>query len=392
MTKMKDEYDVIVIGAGPAGSTAAKFAAEKADVLLVDKHREIGTPKMCGEGLTRDAFRDLNIPFDRRFINRDIYGIVLYAPGGSKVEVKYDEVLGHIIERKIFDKFLASEASRNGAKVLADAYASLIIEDEKIIGVKIRHQGEEKKIKAKIVIAADGVGSQIARQAGIDTTLNPGDLHSCFEYEMSGIEIENSEMTHIFVGKKLAPGGYAWIFPKDDDRANVGLGVSGIEKKTAKYYLDRFIKSKPGLMKGSILEINAGAVPIGGFLQELVKDNLMVVGDAARQVDPANAGGIHYGMLAGKLAGITAGKAIGSGDLNILKEYEIEWRSSIGKHQEKLLKIRCFIDKLEDEDMNYLARVWNGDDVVKITTGKHGIALKKIIKHPKLLKLLKKFV
>ncbi|MEA1924275.1 MAG: NAD(P)/FAD-dependent oxidoreductase [Candidatus Altiarchaeota archaeon] len=387
-----DEYDVVVVGAGPAGSTAARFAAEKARVLLVDKHKEIGSPKRCGEGLTLDAFRDLNIPLDKRFINKEIYGSIVYAPGGRKIEVKSDEPSGYVIERKIFDKFLAAEASRNGARVLADAYAKLNIENGRISGVRIRHQEEERDIKAGIVIAADGVESQTARQAGINTTIRPRDMDSCFEYEMSDIEIENPEAIHVFIGNKIAPGGYTWIFPKDDDRANVGVGVSGGEEKTAKYYIDRFIKSRPDLRRGSILEVNVGCIPVGASLKELVKDNLMVVGDAARQVNPIHAGGVHNAMLAGKLAGATAAEAIDSGNLGILKRYELEWNSSKGKQLEKLLRTKYFMEKLRDEDMDYLAKVWDSDDLIRISEGKWGVALKKITERSRLLKLLKNFV
>lgn len=389
---MKDEYDIVIVGAGPSGSTAAKFAAENASVLVVDKHMEIGSPKRCGEGLGTRAFRELGIPLDGRFINREINGATLHAPNGSKVEIKYEGGTGCVIERKIFDKFLAMEASRRGAKVVADAYASLLKEDGKITGVRVTHQREEREIRAKIIIAADGVESQIAEAAGIDTTINPADVDSCFEYEMAGIEFENPYMIHIFVGHELAPRGYSWIFPKDDDRANVGTGITGMEKKTAKHYLDKFIKSMPGLERGSILEVNVGCVPVGGFLRRLVRENIMVVGDAARQVNPIHGGGIYDAMKAGKLAGIAAGKAIESDNLDILKEYETNWWSSEGKRLERTMRIRRFIERLSDEDMNYLAHIWSGEDVVKLSKGDHSVAFKKIIKHPKFLKLARKFL
>lgn len=383
---------MVVVGSGPAGSTAARFAAEKARVLLVDKNREIGSPKRCGEGLTIEAFRDLDIPLDKRFINKEIYGSVVHSPGGRKIEMKYDEPAGYIIERKIFDKFLAAEASRKGVRVLADAYATLNTVNGRIVGVRLRHQGEINDINAKVVIAADGVESQIARKAGINTTLKPGDIDSCFEYEMSDIDICDQDMISAYLGKKNAPGGYVWIFPKDDDRANVGVGVRGGEEKTAKYYLDRFIKSRPGLDKGSILEVNVGCIPVGAPLKQLVKDNLMVVGDAARQVNPIHAGGIHNAMLAGKIAGSAAAKAIDSKDMSILNRYEQKWNSTKGKQLEKTLRIKYFMDKLSDEDMDYLADIWDGRDLINISEGNRGVALKKITKHPKLLTLLKNFV
>lgn len=389
---MEDEYDVVVIGAGPAGSTAARFAAEKAGVLLLDKHREIGSPKRCGEGLGSRAFEELGIPLDKRFINREMQGSIVYSPDGTAVKVEYDRISGYIIERKIFDKFLAMGASRAGAMVLADAEASLLMENKKITGVKIRHQGEEKEVRAKIIVAADGVESQIAKQAGIDTTLDLEDIASCVEYEMSGIEVENPDVLNIFMGNEIAPGGYVWIFPKDDDRANVGIGISGREEKTAKYYLDKFIAERPGLQKGGLLEVNVGCVPVGGFLQELVRDNLMVVGDAARQVNPIHGGGIHVAMLAGKLAGVAAGNAVDSGDLGMLRDYETRWWSSEGRKLEKILRLRHFADKLRDEDITYLSGVWSGSDLVKLSEGEYSPVLKKAIKNPRLLKLLKKFV
>ncbi len=382
---MKSEYDIIVIGAGPAGSTAAKFASERADVLLLDKHREIGSPKRCGEGLGIRAFVEFGIPTDRRFINKEIYGAVVYAPDGTPVRIRYDKVGGYIIERKIFDKFLASEAVRAGADLLSDAEAKLLKKNGRVTGVKVN--GEE--IVARIIIAADGVESRIARDAGINTVLDPYDIDSCFEYEMVGIEIEEPDMLSMFLGNRIAPRGYVWIFPKDEDRANVGVGISGKEEKTARYYLDKFINSRPELKQGGILEVNVGIVPVGGFLKELVKDNVMVVGDAAHQVNPLHGGGINEAMIAGRLAGMTAGRAIEQNNLRILREYEENWWATRGKRMEKILRIRKLTERLTDDDMNYLAKVWNGDDLVELSRGGYSGVLKKIATYPRLLKIFR---
>ena len=136
--KIEDSYDVIVIGAGPAGSTTAKYAAKKgASVLVVDKHHEIGSPKRCGEGLGIRAFNELKIPKDQRFLNREIRGFAVYAPDRKKVEISYSKTMGYVLERKIFDKFLASEATRAGADVCADTLASLVKDTNgRITGIK----------------------------------------------------------------------------------------------------------------------------------------------------------------------------------------------------------------------------------------------------------------
>jgi digeranylgeranylglycerophospholipid reductase len=395
MTKMKidSEYDIVVIGAGPAGSTAARFAAEAgAKVLMVDKHREIGCPKRCGEGLGIKAFKEFGIPLDERFLNREIYGSFVFAPNGKEVTIRYDHCMGYVIERKMFDKYLAAEASRKGVKVIAETEASLLKKGEKLIGVKLKRLGEELDVKAKIVIAADGVESQIARHMGLNTAVSPHEMDSCFEYEMSGIEIKGSDMLHLFMGIEIAPRGYVWIFPKDDDRANVGIGIAGDAKMTAKHYLDKFIAERPGLAKGSILEVNVGSVPVGGFLKNMVKDNLIVVGDAARQVNPIHGGGINEAMTSGRMAGRIAAKAAAKGDMSILKEYNAEWWSTRGDKLQKVLKVRNFTEKLDDDDLDYLATIWSGEDLIEMTRGNNKTAFKKIIAHPKLLKWVKDFI
>lgn len=392
---MKDEYDVIVIGAGPAGTTTAKFAAqEKARVLVVDKHPEIGSPKRCGEGLGTRLFRELNIKKDERFINKEIYGFSVHAPNETLVKIKYDEVSGYVIERKIFDKFLASDAARAGAEIFSDSKARLWKVNGKISGVKVKQFGtdEEREIKAKIVVAADGVDSTIAREGGINSVIKLNDLDSCFEYEMVDIKIDEPDLIHLYMGNKIAPRGYLWVFPKDDDRANVGIGISGIEEKTAQYYLNKFITSHSWLKKGSILEVNVGVVPVGGFLGQMVKDNLLVVGDAARQVNPLHGGGIYEAMVAGKLAGMKIGKAIAQDNLSLLEEYEKEWCSTQGNKLKKVLKIRKFAEKLTDEEMDYLAKVWSGRDLTELSRGKHIEVFKKALRHPRLFALVKKFI
>ncbi|MEM2918001.1 MAG: NAD(P)/FAD-dependent oxidoreductase [Candidatus Altiarchaeota archaeon] len=390
---MNDSYDVVIIGSGPAGATTAIYAAKNANVLLLDKHTEIGSPKRCGEGVGVRLFNELNIPKDRRFINKEIYGFIAYAPDKTKIKLRYDEISGYIIERKIFDKFLASEAARAGADVFADTKASLWKENGKIVGVNAIQFGEEIKIRAKIVVAADGVDSVIAREAGINSTLAQVHLDSCMEYEMANIAIDEPDLIHIYLGNEVAPRGYCWVFPKDNDRANVGIGISGTSKeKNAKFYLDKFINENEGLRNGSILEVNVGAVPVGGLLKELVRDNLLVVGDAARQVNPIHGGGIYEAMSAGRIAGEKIAKAIAENDIKILKEYERDWWASHGERLSKVLKIRNFAEKLSDEDMNYLAKVWNGEDLAQLSRGAYVEVFKKALKHPKLLTLVKNFL
>jgi digeranylgeranylglycerophospholipid reductase len=161
---------------------------------------------------------------------------------------------------------------------------------------------------------------------------------------------------------------------------------------TAKHYLDKFIAERPGLAKGSFLEVNVGSVPVGGFMENMVKDNFMVVGDAARQVNPIHGGGINEAMTSGRMAGRIAAKAIAKDDVSTLREYNKEWWSVRGEKLQKVLKVRNFTEKLDDEDLDYLATIWSGEDLIDLTRGNNTTAFKKIIKHPKMLKWVKDFI
>ncbi len=391
-------YDVVIVGAGPAGSTVAKHIAENSDVsvLLIDKHAEIGVPKRCGEGLSARVFREFGLPLEKRFINRAMYGAAIYAPNGDALKVRYDEPNGYVIERKIFDKFLAYYASKAGAEVKACYYANIWKENGKIKGVEAEGIDGKEKIEAKIIVAADGVESQIARQADIDTRIPLSEIDSCFEYEMSNLKIEESDLIHIYLGNEIAKRGYVWIFPKDEDRANVGVGIAGDCEKTAKYYLDKFIrKHKKIFSKASILEVNVGCVPVGGFLKTLVKDNVVVVGDAARQVNPIHGGGIYEAMYAGRLAGLAIVKALENNNVSLLKEYEKRWWAERGRKLRNVLKVRKFAENLSDEEMNFLAKIWSAEDLIELGRGNLSafkILIKKAIRYPRLISLAKRFL
>ena len=392
-----DEYDVVVIGAGPSGSNAAKAAAERgARVLLIEKRQEIGAPKRCGEGISARGLRELGIEPSPRWALNEIMGAHIYAPNGKRVSVRYKEVGGYVIERKMFDKFLAMEAARAGAKVVAKAQATgLIIEDGFVKGVKIRWLDEDIEVRCKVVIAADGVESQVARWAGINSTHKLRDIDSAFQYEMV-VELEEPDMLELYFGNKIAPRGYVWIFPKGKDVANVGIGIGGdIKGVTAKELLDKFIKNHEKLKKGSIIEVNSGGVPVGKPLDKLVSNGLMIVGDAAHQVNAIHGGGVYEGSIAGRIAGEVCAKAIEKGDVSekALREYEIRWREKRGEALMRIYKLRQAIELLSDEDLNMLADNLSGEDIIELTKGKRFEKLVEVLmKKPELIEVAQKLL
>lgn len=351
-----DYYDIIVVGAGPSGTTAARFSAMNgAKVLVLEKDRDVGYPVRCGEAVSHEGLVQFIEP-DMKWISSTVKYFKIVAPNGIVVEPKI-EGFGYILERRIFDYELAKLAVEHGAEVVTKAYVNgLIINNGKVEGVKVLlNNSEQIEIRAKIVIGADGVESRVGRWAGLNTTCKLQDMESAVQMTLSNIEVE-PETCYFYFGNKIAPGGYLWIFPKGRNTANVGLGIAGIygRQKKALRYLEEFVEKN--FPNASILTVVAGGVPCAKTAEKIVTDGLMLVGDAAHQVNPISGGGIISGMIAGKIAGQIAGKAIKENNLRLIFKYENEWRKTLGQRHERYYKIKQFVYRFSDEKLNEIAQ------------------------------------
>ncbi|MFH1544919.1 MAG: NAD(P)/FAD-dependent oxidoreductase [archaeon] len=395
-----NEFDVIVVGAGPAGISAAEKCAEKKlRVLLLEKDQEIGVPKRCAEGLGLAWFKRLKLKPDKQWAIQPIRGATLYSPSGKKLKIKFSKIAGYVLERKMFEKFLAKRAARKGVKILAKATVKDVIKENGFVkGVKATVMGEKKTYYCKIVIAADGIESRIARLSGLNTTNTLFNVDSGFQYEMAGIDFGEEDLIHLYFGAKVAKRGYVWIFPKGKDCANVGVGILGSDTKTAKEYLDNFIEATPGLRKGSIIEVNAGCIPLGGFLEKHTMNGLIVVGDAAHHVNPIHGGGIGIAMESGALAAEICKKAFNKKDFSdeTLGEFNSLWYEKRGNQLKNILKRRKMLEALSDKDFETLVSSLTGDEILKVAEGNllqsAKIISTKLIKNPGLMKLLLKLL
>jgi digeranylgeranylglycerophospholipid reductase len=221
--EVKDHYQVVVVGAGPAGSLAAWEAAQQGlCVLLIEKRQEIGSPVRCAEGITPGALEGL-IAADPTWISAHVCRAkITVVRDGKDHEWRPDAVhgtgdvsgVGYIVERRVFDRVLSEKAAAVGARVvLKTAVTGLLRESGKVVGVEVRGPWGRREIGADIVIGADGVESRVGTWAGLDTTLPLPDLMSCAQLLIAGIDID-PECTYYYLDAELAPGGYAWIFPR----------------------------------------------------------------------------------------------------------------------------------------------------------------------------------
>jgi digeranylgeranylglycerophospholipid reductase len=384
--------DVLVVGAGPAGSMAAKWAAKSgARVLMIEKRQEIGSPVRCGEGISKSWLPEVGITPSAKWINVEVEGARIYAPNESCLEINERHAgneVGFVVERDGFDKALAIDAANAGCDVLLKTAAlGVLKENGRIVGVKGKRSGENFEIRAKVTIGADGFESQIGRWAGIPTNLALRDMDSCLQYRMTNVDCD-VRYCDFYLGK-VAPGGYVWIFPKAEGLANVGIGVqlsqiTGMAE--ARKYLDDWISKHPQYSKGKKIDMVGGGVSISPPLKQTVTDGFMLVGDAARMIDPLTGGGIANGCIAGKICGEYAAKAValGTPTKEFFQGYERDWRARL---EEKLYRNWLAKEKLctlSDETFNKVVDALQGVKLEKLTV--HNILKAVREKYPEVTK------
>ena len=336
------DVDVLVIGAGPTGSTAARFAAAGgARTLLIEKRQEIGTPVRCGEGIGRGWLEAVGLTPEPAFVAHQIDAVRVFSPDGTSLTVPSvgSAKGGYVVERDLFDRHLAKAASRAGAEIRIKTSAlGLLREAGGIVGATCEHMGEVLEVRAKVTIAADGFESQVGRWAGIQPPLRTRDVASCLQYTIADAE-GDARFSDVHLGSE-APGGYAWVFWKAADVANVGLGIplSRLrDRAEVRDYLDAFVARRPRLARGEVIEEVAGGVTSSLPVDRSVTDGLLLAGDAARLIDPLTGAGIQNGLLSGRYAGEAAAGAVRDGDTSLaaLMAYDRRWR---GRMEEELAR------------------------------------------------------
>ncbi|MHA1836933.1 MAG: geranylgeranyl reductase family protein [Candidatus Heimdallarchaeota archaeon] len=403
MSETQNDYDVIVVGAGPAGSTTARFIAKEGfKVKILDARQHIGIPVRCGEAIGKETINDiLKIGVPKDALRTEVMGIRVFSPALKKIDYRLSSGGGYVVDRRIFDKELLVGAALEGADVqLNTRVTGISIDKDKGVILKANHNGKEITETAKVVVGADGLYSIIARETGLAEPIDAKDLDTSIGYEMAGLEIDEPTMLDLYMGNEVAPRGYVWIFPKSENTANVGIGVGvGFAKKSVKEYLDDFIHKHPLLKErfknAKIIEERVGAIPVGGELEKLATDRVLLVGDAARQVNPLTGGGIAYGMEAGKMISDTLVEAFEKEKFNenfLRQKYEKLWQSAYGKSFSLGKRARKVLDVITDQQMENIVETFDGEDLVKAVRGRWNqikLGAKLMKKDPSLVKLLR---
>ncbi len=390
-------YDVLVVGAGPGGSSAARFSARHGlKTLMIEKRPDIGSPVRCGEGVSKSWMKDYDVKPNQHWISDEVKGARIYGPSERRpitltAENAGNEV-GYVVERDKFDKEMAALAAEEGADVWVKSPALSVIKDDgRVAGARVRHNGEIEDVRAKMVIAADGFESEFGRWAGLKSViLAKNDIISCIEYRMIGVD-SDADYTDFYLSKAAAPSGYIWVFPKGEREANVGIGVTITEMKDrwdVRNYLDNWIKKHPGYAKGKSIQQITGGVSVSKVRDKFTLPGLMLVGDAARLIDPITGGGIANAYVSGRYAADVTKDAIEKNDFS--QEKMIEYEKLVkDKFQRKHLRnwiAKEKLGKLSDESLDKLVDIVSE---VKMTDISVETILKAVLeKYPEMVKEL----
>jgi len=387
------DLDVLVVGAGPAGAVAAwqaKQAAPELEVALLERDRAVGSPVRCAEGVGDAGLREFASPEGSDWAARKITRVIFLAPDDTEVKVAERDV-GWVLDRTRFDAHLAAQAAAAGAAVLVGTEATGMT---RAAGgrwhVRVKQRGVEEIYRARVVIAADGVEAMVGRWAGIDTRVPARDMESCAQYVLQGIDFD-PDAIYLQFGDRIAPGGYAWIFPRGVDSANVGLGLVALKAdgRNAREYLDAWVAKRYPTAARTALTV--GGVIVHTTIKRTYADGVLVAGDAAHMINPLSGGGIVNAMKAGRLAGCTAAAAIREGDTSErrLATYHKAWMDLLGDDHLKYYRIKQALENLDDAFFNGLARTVNGIPQEKRSLGR--IFAHALVKHPQLIPVAARF-
>lgn len=369
--KLENQGEIAIIGAGPVGCytalTLAKLGiAEK--VTVFEEHEEVGVPSHCAGHLSLKSLKNLNIELPPKIIENKIRGAVIYSPNNLKLELITPKTITIVVNRALFDKFLAEKAEKLGVKLYVKSKVkALLANKNKIHGVIIAEKGKERKIMSKLVIDAEGSPGTLLKKASL-----PSPLSSKFVYgaqaEISNVKDLAEDQVEVYLGSKYAPGFFAWIIPRKNNTAKVGLAV---KNGNPKEYLFKFIQKHPiaskKLNRGKISKLAFHPIPLGGPISKTYWNNLLVVGDAASQVKPTTGGGVIFGMLCGRIAARVAYKAWKIQDFseNLLGEYERLWKARLGLNFEIMLYLRKLLDRMSDSQVDKLFKVTSKTGLVE---------------------------
>jgi digeranylgeranylglycerophospholipid reductase len=412
------DYDVIIAGAGVAGmitaASAAKHSHQNVKILVVDRNpreevgKKTGSGWVCGDAVSKNSLdhlaREVGIQYGEPEVEHAVRGVVAYSPD-HKSKALFDGE-GFLLNRKLLPKRQLSDAEKMGINFLFDTYANgLIAEDGFIKGVQCRSAKDNSisRKTAKLVVDATGSASRLRTGLPIKSHIEKeidkdNDMESTGRYILkfdrgkADGTFFDPDYCIIHLDQEIAPGGYAWVFPKGEDKVNVGLGVQRRllesrnrklgKKDTLQTLIDEYVHINPAIKNWKLAEgaVDQGntkgswQVPVRRQNDCLVANGYMIVGDAAWMPRPIDAGGIGPAIYASTIAGKVAAEALEANDVTErgLWNFNTEYVKAYGYRMASFEILRRFLQTISNSDLNYgMNHFLSQDDIYSITRREH---------------------
>lgn len=354
--------EVVVVGGGPVGCFAAlKLAKLGTRVTLFEEHEAFGRPSHCAGHVSIRSLTSLGLyPLNKRIIENTFSKANFYSPSGFRFSIELANPVTCSINREAFDKYVAEKAEAAGAALhLKSPVQSLILRNGVVQGVKVKQKENiEKILPARIVIDAEGISSRILRQTGI-SGFDREKLVYAVEAEVERVKDLPLDTVEVFLGRAYAPGFYAWLIPRSDGTAKVGLATkTGNPRKFLRTLMAKHPVASKKLARSKIIHMAFHPITIGGPIAITYCSGFLAVGDVASQVKPTTGGGLVLGLTCARIAAEVAHEAIQRNNVssNFLALYKKRCIDTMGFDTGVMLRARQFFDRLPDKKVDEILR------------------------------------
>ncbi len=346
-------YDIAIIGAGPAGLCAARnilLTEKKISVIIIEKSTDINKRIPCAEGVGKLGFHEVLEP-KKTWIRSEVSHLTLHSPDNTTITYT-DSNKGYIINRALMQHDLADSCLEMGATGLFN-HSVIMLSEPKTDGTRTLHIDDNSKVEARVVIDCSGPLSRFGKNENVET--KPLDLEAAYFAHVDGIKTR-TDTVHLYVGEDLAPGGYAWAFPRNEESLNIGIVLCSPLR--GKYnigkLLDTFLNRY--FSEGTVVRKCAGSIPCYNKRAPIATTRLIRSGDAISTVNPISRAGISEAMKSGHLAGGFAIEMLNAPSEKAMKKicdsYEKKWHKKLGKRHLKLAKVKKSLLNVTDEEYN----------------------------------------
>jgi digeranylgeranylglycerophospholipid reductase len=367
---VNSDADIIVIGCGVAGATAAETAASLGSrVLLLEEHDRVGVPSHCSGHVGINSMKRLGVSLPSQIIKNQIRGAAFYSPSGQILHLERQTPITWVLDRRAFDQHLASRAQKAGAQLQLSTRAnSTQMTDNNRFELQVSARARSHTLSCRVVVECEGASPTLTHLRPIGERRKQMWVNSA-QVHVDHVEDLNQDIVEVYLGSSYAPGFFAWIVPWRDGSAKVGLAT---REGNPRLFLERLVKRHPvvsrKLKNAQMGDVSFHPIPLGGPVPKTYSSGMLIAGDSAQQVKPTTGGGIIFSLICGRIAGRVAHEASRAGDASesFLSEYERRWKHEIGHDLNVMRRIRRMLFRLPDRRLEKIFSIARTFDAAAI--------------------------